>query len=186
EVSNDMGGGSVASKHHVSTLRPGEVDGGAWQVPIVAEYFSDLCLVNYRLLFTPLPRPYYNYTFKIMTLEWKTVDLQLGKMKRDGYGDEGGPMQKRQRNTDDEVTFLIPSKKSSNELLQRLSNQLELWKMNTQLFNSVVAEKQSINNQSPKQEDFVSNLQLACCGRLDHREGRRKYFEAKESGQYLQ
>ncbi|CAH0695791.1 unnamed protein product [Spodoptera exigua] len=31
-------------------------------------------------------------------------------MKRDGYGDEGGPMQKRQRNTDDEVTFLIPSK----------------------------------------------------------------------------
>lgn len=33
-------------------------------------------------------------------------------MKRDGYGDEGGPMQKRQRNTDDEVTFLIPSKVS--------------------------------------------------------------------------
>ncbi|CAH1640190.1 unnamed protein product [Spodoptera littoralis] len=31
-------------------------------------------------------------------------------MKRDGYGDDGGPMQKRQRNTDDEVTFLIPSK----------------------------------------------------------------------------
>lgn len=30
-------------------------------------------------------------------------------MKRDAYGDDG-PMQKRQRQTDDEVTFLIPSK----------------------------------------------------------------------------
>ncbi|KAM3960352.1 LOW QUALITY PROTEIN: heterogeneous nuclear ribonucleoprotein K-like [Aphomia sociella] len=30
-------------------------------------------------------------------------------MKRDAYGDDG-PMQKRQRHTDDEVTFLIPSK----------------------------------------------------------------------------
>lgn len=30
-------------------------------------------------------------------------------MKRDAYGDDG-PAQKRQRHTDDEVTFLIPSK----------------------------------------------------------------------------
>ncbi|OWR42572.1 putative heterogeneous nuclear ribonucleoprotein k [Danaus plexippus plexippus] len=30
-------------------------------------------------------------------------------MKRDAYGDDG-PMQKRQRHSDDEVTFLIPSK----------------------------------------------------------------------------
>lgn len=32
-----------------------------------------------------------------------------GKMKRDAYGDEG-PAQKRPRQNDDEVTFLIPSK----------------------------------------------------------------------------
>ncbi|KAJ8717156.1 hypothetical protein PYW08_005555 [Mythimna loreyi] len=31
-------------------------------------------------------------------------------MKRDAYGEEGGPVQKRPRQTDDEVTFLIPSK----------------------------------------------------------------------------
>lgn len=30
-------------------------------------------------------------------------------MKRDAYGDDG-PAQKRQRQLDDEVTFLIPSK----------------------------------------------------------------------------
>lgn len=32
-----------------------------------------------------------------------------GDMKRDAYG-EDGPVHKRQRQTDDEVTFLIPSK----------------------------------------------------------------------------
>lgn len=37
------------------------------------------------------------------------INFNLDKMKRDAYGDDG-PMQKRQRQTDDEVTFLIPSK----------------------------------------------------------------------------
>ncbi|KAF9819029.1 hypothetical protein SFRURICE_000694 [Spodoptera frugiperda] len=53
-------------------------------------------------------------------------------MKRDGYGDEGGPMQKRQRNTDDEVTFLIPSKVAGSIIgkgganISKLRNQLSL------------------------------------------------------------
>lgn len=36
-----------------------------------------------------------------------------GDMKRDAYG-EDGPVHKRQRQTDDEVTFLIPSKVTYN------------------------------------------------------------------------
>lgn len=47
-----------------------------------------------------------------MTNNVCTCEPCAGKMKRDAYNDDG-PMMKRQRHPDDEVTFMIPSKVSA-------------------------------------------------------------------------